>query len=386
MSLVCKAACISYGRVAMEYAKNRTLKEDYDPEKNAYAKDTGILIADEFDRKGLKGVTADECWHEMQQWKRRTGHDDSKLDCFWLTIAPSEDIIDKLDEGELETSAGTIGWKELYDDFLREMGMANAMRLGIMHDRTERNDKRKHIHIAVSRIDLNGNVIENHNIAAKAKKVAEKLSKKYGLETAEEIGKEKKDIIKNIARDVLSRLPEYSFEEYKEALAKRGINIETYADKKGNVKGYRMFLGEEGFKYKISDVDRSLTFGRIEATYKRLHEQYIRSNSPEEKLKQAGIRRAAIRKSQDGNYYIRVSTKDNPGSRNWSKEVKLTDNERIGYVKGKMSLKAIAANHFTKAISQSGSRGANREWEINLSNWDDFDDEMSQKRKNGISM
>lgn len=380
MSLICKAECISYGRVAMEYAQNRTLKADYDQEKNAYTRDTGILIADEFERNRLEGVTAGECWHEMEQWKIRSGHGNITRDCFWLTIAPSQDIIDKLDKGELDTPYGKIGWQELYDDFLREMGMANTMRIAFLHDRTERNDERKHIHIALSRIDLDGNVIENHNIAAKAKEVAEKLSRKYGLETAEEIGREKKGEIKNIARDVLSRLPEYSFDAYKEALAKRGINVETYADKKGNVKGYRMYLGEEGFKYKVSDVDRSLTFGRIEATYKRLHEQYARNNTPEERLKQAGLNPRSIttRKHMNGDWYMNISTSGIRPVR--SKDIKLNRDELYGLSRKTMTKEQIAANHFTRAISQGGSRGTNREWEINTSNWDYIDDERSLGR------
>lgn len=385
MSLICKAECISYGRVAIEYAQNRTLKEDYDPEKGVYTKDTGRLIANEFDRKGLEGVTAAECWHEMEQWKRRCGHGDITRDCFWLTIAPSEEIIDKLDKGELDTPEGKIGWKELQDEFLREMGMANSMRIAFIHDCTERNDERKHLHIAVNRIDDDGNVIENHNVAARAKEVADKLSKKYGLDTAEEIGKKKKEEIKGIARDVLARMPEYSFDAYREALAKRGINVETYADKKGNVKGYRLYLGEKGFKYKVSDVDRGLTLGRIEATYKRLHEQYIRSNTPEERLKQAGLnpKSISIIKHQNGESYIRMSTSGLRPIR--SKDVKLNRDELYWLSRNTMSKEQIAANHFTRAISQGGSRGSNREWEINASNWDAIDDEMSQKQRNSLS-
>lgn len=386
MSLICKAECISYGRVAIEYAQNRTLKEDYDPEREVYTRDTGILISNEFDRKGLEGVTAAECWHEMEQWKKRSGHGNIKRDCFWLTIAPSESIIEKLDKGELETPEGKIGWQELQDEFLREMGMANSMRISFMHDRTERNDERKHLHIAVNRINSDGNVIENHNVAARAKEVADILSKKYGLDTAEEIGKEKKEEIKSIARDVLARMPEYSFEAYKEALAKRGINVETYADKNGNVKGYRMYLGEKGFKYKVSDVDRGLTLGRIEATYKRLHEQYIRSNTPEERLKQAGLNPNSIttRKHMNGNWYMNISTSGIRPVR--SKDIKLSKDELYGLSRKTISREQIAANHFTRAISQGGSRGSNREWEINTSNWDYIDDERSLSQGRGYHM
>lgn len=385
MSLICKAACISYGRVAIEYAMNRTLKEDFDPEKNAYTNDTGILIADEFERNGLEGITADECWHEMERWKRDSGHGDIKRDCFWLTIAPTEDVIDKLDKGELETPAGKIGWNELYNDFLQEMGMANTMRISFMHDRTERNDKRKHIHIAVSRIDLDGNVIENHNIAAKAKAAAEKLSKKYGLETAEEIGREKKEEIKSIARDVLSKLPEYSFEAYKEALAKRGINVETYADKKGNVKGYRMYLGEEGFKYKVSDIDRNLTLGRIQGTYERLHKEYIRRNSPEERLRQTGLDKDSIIITKDikGNTVMNITTVRHKRSRNV-----VLDKENLSEYHNKTRTKEqIAASLFTRHSSQSGgSHGANREWEINTDHWDGIDDERRMERQYQVGM
>lgn len=397
MSLICKAVSISYGGAAINYAENRTLKDGYDIHKGKYMVDTGISIAEEFDRNALKGVTAEECWHEMEVWKRQSGHSNIKRGCLWLTIAPSKDLCDKLDNDDLEYNGKKIGWHEIYEDFLRQMELTNTMRLAVMHDRTERQAKgRKHIHVAVNRIDLDGNVIKDKMIWLKAKNAADKISEKYGLETARNIGKKRKAEIKKIAFDVLARLPKFSLEDYSDALAKKGIKLETYADKNGNIKGYRLFWSDGGFKFKASEIDRNLTLSSIETSYYLLHKTYKDekhyADNYKKMLQDAGIKR--VRQFKDGNTrhsYIQVSIKENPSKneKDWSKPIALDKKELRGLKNKTLTKEEIAAKHFTKALQKGGEGGhaGKREWEIaNYGRWDDVDDEQSMKQRNGISM
>lgn len=395
MSLICKAVSISYGAAAIHYAENRTLKDDYDMHKGKYMVDTGISIAEEFDRNALRGVTAEECWHEMEVWKRQSGHSNIKRGCLWLTIAPSQDLCDKLDNGELEYNGKKVGWHEIYDDFLRQMNLTNTMRLAVMHDRTERQAKgRKHIHIAVNRIDLDGNVIKDNMIWLKAKNAADRISEKYGLETARSIGKKRKGEIKKIAFDVLARLPKFSLENYSAALAKKGINLETYADKNGNVKGYRLYLGEGGFKFKASEIDRNLTLSRIETSHYLLHEAYKKekhyADNYKKMLQDAGIKKIKQYKDYNRHTCIRVSIKENPtkSERDWSAPVILNKDDLRGLRNKTVTTEALAAKYFTKPLEKGGAaHGTNREWEIaNYGRWDSVDDEQAMQRRNGISL
>lgn len=368
MSIVCKGGSISHGAKAIEYALGRTLKEDFDPDTRLYKKDTGIEIAKEFERNSLNGVTAAECWHEMEKWKRHSGHSNIKRDALWITIAPSAEVCDKLDGNELEVDGNMKGWNDLYDEFIQRMHLENTMRIAVMHDRTERTENgRKHIHLLVSRIDLDGKVISDHHFGQKTKRIGDELARDWHLDTAAEIGGRKKEQIKRAAIDVLAQLPEYSFDRYKEELSKRGINVEMYADKKGNVKGYRMYIGEGGFKYKSSDIDRGLSLGHIQHTFNKLHDARAVCMS-------MNIERVAVWRNDV--YDERVKVWLNDGHTVWKN---ISSIDYYAYTKKQMTNVQIAAKYLIKNGGRGCSYGYNREWEVGVH--DDYEESYRSSQR-----
>lgn len=278
MSFVCKGESISYGKAALKYAELRTLKE-LNVRSGKYDKDTGILIASELSRRHLfEGLSPDECITQMTGWKEITGHGNIVRDFLWLGINPSPEACGMLEDGGIEVNGERKTWEDVCDDFLRRMGLDNTMAIAITHDRTDKKARgRKHVHILASRIDMDGNVISDKQIGLRAKKVAEEMSVAYGMAMAKDLKSDRKDI-RRIAREELARLPEYSLQSFKSALERRGIRMEAYADRQGSVRGYRLYV-DGGHKYKLSQIDRGLTAVRIEATWRQLHDQWLRAQA-----------------------------------------------------------------------------------------------------------
>lgn len=275
MSFVCKGESISYGKAALKYAELRTLKE-LDARTGKYDKDTGILIARELSRKHLfEGLSPDECITQMTSWKEITGHGNIVRDFLWLSINPSPEACEMLEDGGIDVNGEKKKWEDMCDDFLRKMNLDNTMAIAITHDRTDKKASgRKHVHILASRIDMDGKVISDKQIGLRAKKVAEEMSVAYGMVMAKDLKSDRKKI-RSIACEELARLQEYSQQAFRAALERRGVHMEAYADRQGNVRGYRLYV-DGGHKYKLSQIDRGLTATRIQSTWRQLHGQWLK--------------------------------------------------------------------------------------------------------------
>ena len=240
------------------------------------------------------------------------------------------------------------------------MQLENTMRVSVLHDRTERKKNgRSHIHIAMSRIDLDGNVISDKNIGKRAGEAAARVLERYNLKRPEgkkfnakkQIGIEKRGYIRSIALRELAALPHFSYGDYKAALAAHGINLIPYKDGKGNVKGYRMSIGEDGFQYKVYDIDRRLTAANIEKTYQRLrHTQTLE------------LKGSHVRKDAKGNCYVGGTLRNGV----ILPEVKISNRDYIDYRKGRVTREQLAAKYLLGKLSSTGAgkQGDKREWEI----------------------
>ncbi|MDE3181777.1 MAG: relaxase/mobilization nuclease domain-containing protein [Bacteroidota bacterium] len=130
-----------------------------------------------------------------------------------------------------------------------------------------------HLHILANLVNNNGEAIKDNWIGLRGKKIAQKLTKKYGLKEA---------ISKNLAltnleslnekeanryiiyQAILEKLPlSRSIDELKEKLAKE--NIETLYKYKGQtneLQGISFKIGE--FKYKGSEIDRKFSLNNLQ--------------------------------------------------------------------------------------------------------------------------
>ena len=173
-----------------------------------------------------------------------------------ISFYPGEKIEDKL-------------MAEIAREYLAEMKITNTQFVIVKH--IDKNHL--HLHVLANLVNNNGEAIKDNWIGLRGKKIAQKLTKKYGLKEA--ISKkvaltnleslnEKEANRYIIYQAILEKLPlSRSLDELKEKLAKE--NIETLFKYKGQTKelqGISFKIGD--YKYKGSEIDRKFSINNLQ--------------------------------------------------------------------------------------------------------------------------
>ena len=158
---------------------------------------------------------------------------------------------------------------EIAREYLAEMKITDTQFAIVKH--IDKNHT--HLHILANLVNNNGETIKDNWIGLKGKKVAQKLTKKYGLKEAIsknleltnfEALNEREANRYIIYQAILEKLPlSRSIDELKEKLAKD--NIETLYKYKGQtneLQGISFKIGE--FKYKGSEIDRNFSINNLQ--------------------------------------------------------------------------------------------------------------------------
>ena len=98
-------------------------------------------------------------------------------------------------------------------------------------------------------------------------KVANDISRERGFSVAENISPQNKKEIRDAAYRVLKGMSCYTFDVFKTKMEKEGFAIQKAYSKSGKLQGYYI-LSKSGTPYKASVIDRNLTLGRIENTWR----------------------------------------------------------------------------------------------------------------------
>ncbi|WP_246001398.1 relaxase/mobilization nuclease domain-containing protein [Mucilaginibacter gracilis] len=174
-----------------------------------------------------------------------------------IALSWSENDIPKLND-EVMT--------DIAKEYLQKMKIQETQVLIVRHQ-----DKcHPHLHIIYNRVDNNGKTIRDNFQHIKNIKVAKELTLKYGffmaenkmqvnrqqLKGADKVKYELFDTIKQLSKQVRS------LDELKQILSTRGVEM-IYKFKSGTkeVQGISFSKGE--YKFKGSEIDRSLSFGRL---------------------------------------------------------------------------------------------------------------------------
>ena len=100
---------------------------------------------------------------------------------------------------------------------------------------------------------------------------------------AEEISPKNKEEIREAAFRILGGMDTFSFDIFKMLMAAEGFEIREAYAKSGKLQGYYI-LSKSGTQYKASTIDRSLTLGRIENTWKMLHKAQVQKKAVAHRL------------------------------------------------------------------------------------------------------
>lgn len=129
----------------------------------------------------------------------------------------------------------------------------------------------RHIHLVANRIDMDGQVIDAHDIGRRLVRAVHEINVRHGWELPEDIHDEHLRQINEACMDILQRMPRFDWDMYGRELAKKGLRLKTIKNKAGEVVAYNIFMGDSKFKASSLGTGRNLTVKNIENTWSKLH-------------------------------------------------------------------------------------------------------------------
>ncbi len=177
-------------------------------------------------------------------------------------------------------------WKQLWQDFVTEFdrqemkdrkGRLLSPRTNLVGSKStvwlhlESDSGTPHLHAIVSRLDEDGNINNDSNIHLRAQRAAERVARKRGWQTAANIHDINRQTVSRDCLDVLSKMGEWSIDDYFAWLEAKGYDVKVRADEKGVIRGYVLKKGNAKFKASELGKGRNLMASKLEATWNRLH-------------------------------------------------------------------------------------------------------------------
>ena len=134
-----------------------------------------------------------------------------------------------------------------------------------------------HIHLLGNRIDREGNTICDSYLQAKAEMAANILNERRGWKQSMEIGKEHRDKLKVICMNTLREMPRWDWDDYFARLERKGFEHFYRRESENNeIRGYCLFWGNSSIP--ANEIDRGLTWGKIEGTWRKLHPELVQQS------------------------------------------------------------------------------------------------------------
>ena len=246
----------------------------------------------------LYGTTPKEIYEEMKMVSDYNKRCRNKFLRIEIGIAPKD---------EKRLSLASV--RNLASNFARQMGLENHQWVAVTHKDTDN----MHIHIIANRISLYGEVYDTTFVSNRAARVAEELSRKYGMTIAKEVKtekrhqKEKTNPTREQTKKEVQQICYALLDKYKGTgimghsmflydLNKNGVAIERMRNKQGKIYGLKFSYAGQSFK--ASEIGRE--FG-----YRSLQKNFEASNKEEPKKTYRIIQEATEKKEQpDAGYQL----------------------------------------------------------------------------------
>ena len=279
----------------------------------------------------LCGTTPKEIYEEMKMVSDYNTRCRNKFLRIEIGIAPQD-----------EKRLSLVSVRNLASNFAGRMGLANHQWVAVTHKDTDN----MHIHIIANRISLYGEVYDTTFVSNRAARVAEELSRKYGMTIAKEVkaGKKHKKTkaspMREQTKKEVQQICYTLLDKYKGSgisghsmflydLSKSGVTIERLKNKQGNVYGLK--LSYAGQSFKASEVGRE--FG-----YRSLQKNFEISNKTEPKKATTMADEPAKNNAQSHTGYQLV-----PPSRPYTSPANTNESSSIAQAVGNMANTAINA-------------------------------------------
>ena len=215
----------------------------------------------------LCGTTPKEIYEEMKMVSDYNTRCRNKFLRNEIGIAPQD---------EKRLSLASV--RNLASNFAIRMGLANHQWVAVTHKDTDN----MHIHIIANRISLYGKVYDTTFVSNKAARVAEELSRKYGMTIAKEVKakrqhqKAKANLTREQTKQQIQKICYALLEKYKGTgitghsmflydLNKSGVTIERLKNKQGKVYGLKFSYCGQTFK--ASEIGREFGYRSLQKNF-----------------------------------------------------------------------------------------------------------------------
>ncbi|MBO4821532.1 MAG: relaxase/mobilization nuclease domain-containing protein [Prevotella sp.] len=262
--MIAKAESISHGSISIDYitrmGKAEIVKLNHLP----------------------KDVDVEAWWAHMQAHQMKFRHKRSKnrpMKNFMIRI----EISPAREETEGFTHAD---WEKLADDFIKAFDAIDLSKIADRKSASHTNiansqyvvslhrDSKSgivHMHLDCNRIDMDGNVNDDHYIGRRATMAANEVTRQRGWVQAEQRSEENKERITQDCMDTLRAISVFSWEVYTRRLSTKGYDLQLRWDSNGEVRGYTVRMGNSIYKSSELGKGRNLVPSKIEATWRKLH-------------------------------------------------------------------------------------------------------------------
>ncbi len=280
--MIAKARSISHGSISIDYITRMGMAEIV--KLNHLPKDVEV-----------------EAWwahmqaHQMKFQYKRSKHRPMKNFMMRIEISPARE----------ETEGFTLAdWEKLAEDFIKafddidlskKTGRPSAAGTNIANSQyvvsLHRDSKSGivHMHLDCNRIDMEGNVNDDHNIGIRATMAANEVTRQRGWVQAEQRSDENKERITLDCMNALKVMPRFSWDVYDQKLAAKGYDLKLRYDSKGVVRGYTVRKGNSIYKSSELGKGRNLMLSKIESTWRKLHPLTSNENQPHSGLSNGPI-------------------------------------------------------------------------------------------------
>ena len=215
----------------------------------------------------LCGTTPKEIYEEMKMVSDYNTRCRNKFLRIEIGIAPQD---------EKRLTLASV--RNLASNFAGRMGLANHQWVAVTHRDTDN----MHIHIIANRISLYGEVYDTTFVSNRAARVAEDLSRKYGMTIAKEVKAEKKhkktksSPTREQTKQQVQKICYALLEKYKGTgitghsmflydLSKSGVTIERLKNKQGKVYGLK--FAYSGQTFKASEIGREFGYRSLQKNF-----------------------------------------------------------------------------------------------------------------------
>ena len=215
----------------------------------------------------LCGTTPKEIYEEMKMVNDYNTRCRNKFLRIEIGIAPKD-----------EPRLNLTSVRNLASNFAGRMGLADHQLVAVTHKDTDN----MHIHIIANRISLYGKVYDTTFVSNKAARVAEELSRKYGMTIAKEVKakrqhqKAKANPTREQTKQQIQKICYALLEKYKGTsitghsmflydLNKSGITIERLKNKQGKVYGLKFSYCGQTFK--ASEIGREFGYHSLQKNF-----------------------------------------------------------------------------------------------------------------------